>query len=199
MLKGLFATKSLEMLDAEAKGENRLRRILGTRSGLTSLGVGAIIGAGIFVMTGRVAANDAGPGILDFLCHRRRRLRPGGVLLCRIRLDGARRGQCLHLCLRHARRTFRLDHRLGFDSRIRHERAPRWRLPGRNISTNSCTGLSSWKVPDFLSNDPFTKAGLRLNLPAVLILAMFTFDLGHRHSGKRRSPTRCSCSSKSAS
>src|SRR5438105_8005098 len=63
MFKGLFATKSLEMLAAEARGENRLRRILGP-VGLTSLGVGAIIGAGIFVMTGRVAAFDAGPGIL---------------------------------------------------------------------------------------------------------------------------------------
>src|SRR5271167_1645407 len=59
----IFATKSLEMLDEEAKGENRLRRVLGP-VGLTSLGVGAIIGAGIFVMTGRVAANDAGPGVL---------------------------------------------------------------------------------------------------------------------------------------
>src|SRR5438477_5506193 len=59
----IFATKSLEMLDAEAKGENRLRRVLGP-VGLTSLGVGAIIGAGIFVITGRVAANDAGPGVL---------------------------------------------------------------------------------------------------------------------------------------
>ena len=38
MFKGLFATKSLEMLAAEAKGENRLRRILGP-VGLTSLGV----------------------------------------------------------------------------------------------------------------------------------------------------------------
>src|SRR5215470_10787937 len=63
MFKGLFATKSLEMLAAEAKGENRLRRVLGP-VGLTSLGVGAIIGAGIFVITGRVAANDAGPAIL---------------------------------------------------------------------------------------------------------------------------------------
>src|SRR5436190_1710631 len=62
-LKQLFATKSLEMLHAEAMGENRLRRVLGP-VGLTSLGVGAIIGAGIFVITGRVAANDAGPGIL---------------------------------------------------------------------------------------------------------------------------------------
>ncbi len=61
--KNLFARKTLEMLDEEARGENRLHRILG-KVGLTSLGVGAIIGAGIFVMTGRVAAQDAGPGIL---------------------------------------------------------------------------------------------------------------------------------------
>src|SRR5260370_36045364 len=61
--KQLFATKSLETLHAEAKGQNRLRRILG-KINLTSLGVGAIIGAGIFVMTGRSAALDAGPAIL---------------------------------------------------------------------------------------------------------------------------------------
>jgi APA family basic amino acid/polyamine antiporter len=61
--KQLFARKSLEKLLAEMKGENRLRRALGP-IGLTSLGVGAIIGAGIFVMTGRAAAQDAGPGII---------------------------------------------------------------------------------------------------------------------------------------
>src|SRR5213080_707270 len=59
----LFATKSLETLHAEAAGENRLRRVLGP-VGLTSLGIGAIIGAGIFVMTGRVAAIDAGTAIM---------------------------------------------------------------------------------------------------------------------------------------
>src|SRR5437588_5724604 len=59
----LFARKSLEKLLAEMKGENRLRRALGP-IGLTSLGVGAIIGAGIFVMTGRAAAADAGPAIV---------------------------------------------------------------------------------------------------------------------------------------
>src|SRR6516164_5910141 len=63
MFKQLFAKKSLERLHAEAKGEHRLRRILGPIN-LTSLGVGAIIGAGIFVMTGRSAAHDAGPAIL---------------------------------------------------------------------------------------------------------------------------------------
>src|SRR3954469_4721220 len=62
--KRLFATKSLEQLHAEmAQDEGRLRRGLGP-VGLTSLGVGAIIGAGIFVMTGRVAAENAGPAIM---------------------------------------------------------------------------------------------------------------------------------------
>jgi APA family basic amino acid/polyamine antiporter len=61
--KQLFARKSLQVLEAEAAGENRLRRVLGPIS-LTSLGVGAIIGAGIFVMTGRAAAVDAGPAIV---------------------------------------------------------------------------------------------------------------------------------------
>src|SRR5213078_4107884 len=60
----LFATKSLEMLHREMQeDEGRLRRVLGP-VGLTSLGIGAIIGAGIFVMTGRVAAQDAGPAIV---------------------------------------------------------------------------------------------------------------------------------------
>src|SRR4051794_41508480 len=61
--KQLFATKSLERLLAEMEGEGRLLRVLGPVA-LTSLGVGAIIGAGIFVMTGRAAAQDAGPAIM---------------------------------------------------------------------------------------------------------------------------------------
>src|SRR4051812_44260734 len=64
MIKRLFATKSIEMLHREmVEDEGRLRRVLGP-IGLTSLGVGAIIGAGIFVMTGRVAGQDSGPAIM---------------------------------------------------------------------------------------------------------------------------------------
>ena len=55
-----FRRKPLQALLAEMAGEHRLHRVLGPVS-LTSLGVGAIIGAGIFAMTGRVAAEDAGP------------------------------------------------------------------------------------------------------------------------------------------
>jgi basic amino acid/polyamine antiporter, APA family len=63
MLRQLFAKKSLETLLAEMKGENRLRRVLGP-VGLTSLGIGAIIGAGIFVTTGEAAATRAGPAVM---------------------------------------------------------------------------------------------------------------------------------------
>src|SRR5713226_5343793 len=59
----LFATKSLRQLLDEMAGENRLRRVLGPLH-LTSLGVGAIIGAGIFVATGAAAHNVAGPSLM---------------------------------------------------------------------------------------------------------------------------------------
>jgi basic amino acid/polyamine antiporter, APA family len=59
----LFARKSVEMLLAEAEGENRLRRCLGPVS-LTSLGVGAIIGTGIFVLTGIAAHDKTGPALI---------------------------------------------------------------------------------------------------------------------------------------
>jgi APA family basic amino acid/polyamine antiporter len=60
----LFATKSLEQLTKEAheSGEHSLKRTLGPFQ-LTALGVGAIIGAGIFVLSG-LGAHYAGPGLM---------------------------------------------------------------------------------------------------------------------------------------
>jgi len=59
----LFATKSLEQLTQEASSESSgLKRVLGPWH-LIFLGVGAIVGAGIFVMTGQVAALYAGPAV----------------------------------------------------------------------------------------------------------------------------------------
>lgn len=59
----LFARKPLSLLLEEMKGENRLRRVLGPVT-LTSLGVGAIIGTGIFVLTGVAAHDKSGPGLI---------------------------------------------------------------------------------------------------------------------------------------
>ncbi|HSP35254.1 MAG TPA: amino acid permease [Thermoanaerobaculia bacterium] len=63
MKRSLMERKPLEVLLAEMKGEHRLRRILGPVQ-LTSLGVGAIIGAGIFVATGAAAHDVAGPALM---------------------------------------------------------------------------------------------------------------------------------------
>ena len=59
----LTSRKNIDELVAELAEHNPLRRALGPVS-LTALGVGCIIGAGIFVMTGRAAAEDAGPAIV---------------------------------------------------------------------------------------------------------------------------------------
>jgi len=63
MANRLFARKPLEMLLSEAKDDNRLKRVLGPVQ-LSALGVGAIIGAGIFVATGEAAHNIAGPALM---------------------------------------------------------------------------------------------------------------------------------------
>src|SRR5512135_1358236 len=61
----ILATKPLNVLMAEASetGEHSLKRALGPIN-LMTLGIGAIIGAGIFVLTGSAAARYAGPAIV---------------------------------------------------------------------------------------------------------------------------------------
>src|SRR6186997_267917 len=61
----IFATKSIEQLKAEAAetGGHSLKRVLGPIN-LVTLGIGAIIGTGIFVLTGEAAAQHAGPAIV---------------------------------------------------------------------------------------------------------------------------------------
>ncbi len=61
----LFATKSIDTLMREASdtGEHSLKRALGPIN-LITLGIGAVIGAGIFVLTGSAAALYAGPAII---------------------------------------------------------------------------------------------------------------------------------------
>jgi basic amino acid/polyamine antiporter, APA family len=60
---GLFRRKSVTELQAEALSDHSLRRALGALN-LTMLGIGAIIGTGIFVLTGTVAAQNAGPAVV---------------------------------------------------------------------------------------------------------------------------------------
>jgi APA family basic amino acid/polyamine antiporter len=65
MSSQLLRTKPIEQLKAEASagGEHSLKRVLGPVN-LVTLGIGAIIGTGIFVLTGQAAAQYAGPAIV---------------------------------------------------------------------------------------------------------------------------------------
>jgi APA family basic amino acid/polyamine antiporter len=61
----LFRTKSIDKIVAEAEetGEHTLKKTL-SASALTFLGIGAIIGTGIFVLTGQAAGKHAGPAVV---------------------------------------------------------------------------------------------------------------------------------------
>ena len=63
MTGSLFRTKSIDRLMADGgEGEGGLKRTLGAAS-LVALGIGAIIGAGLFVRTAAAIADRAGPSV----------------------------------------------------------------------------------------------------------------------------------------
>jgi len=62
-VKGFFARKPIASLLGDANKDGGMKKVLGPMN-LTTLGIGAIIGAGIFVLTGQAAAQYAGPGIV---------------------------------------------------------------------------------------------------------------------------------------
>jgi APA family basic amino acid/polyamine antiporter len=63
MAHSVFTRKPLAILLEQLEGKDQLKRVLGP-VGLTSMGIGAVIGAGIFVSTGQAAHNTAGPSLM---------------------------------------------------------------------------------------------------------------------------------------
>ncbi len=170
--KQLFAKKSLETLHAEAAGENRLRRILGPIN-LTSLGVGAIIGAGIFVMTGRSAALDAGPAILlsfvvaGFGCL--------FAALCYAEFASLAPVAGSAYTYAYATLGELLAWIIGWDLILEYAMACACVAASWSKYLNELLYvLFSCRVPDFLCNDPFSTSGAWLNLPALLITVAVT-------------------------
>ncbi len=63
-LQSLFRKKSLtDLINESETGEHKLKRSLSLLS-LIAIGVGCVIGTGIFVLTGKVAISNAGPGLI---------------------------------------------------------------------------------------------------------------------------------------
>jgi APA family basic amino acid/polyamine antiporter len=171
--KDLFATKSLAQLDAEAKGENRLRRVLGP-IGLTSLGIGAIIGSGIFVMTGDMTANAAGPSILvSFVIT--------GVCCALAALcyaEFASMAPVAGSAYTYAYATLGelFAWIIGWDLILEYAMSAAVVASGWSKYFNRLThDMFGWQLPSTLSNDPFAPVDAGwFNLPAVVILLLVT-------------------------
>jgi len=177
-MKRLFATKSLEMLHKEMnEDEGRLRRVLGP-IGLTSLGIGAIIGAGIFVMTGRVAAQDAGPAIVVSYVV----AGIGCALAAFCYAEFASMAPVAGSAYTYAYATLGelLAWIIGWDLILEYAMscatvAASW-SKYFNEFLRVCFG-PNWVVPSQWCHDRFTQADAYMNLPAVCILALVTIVL----------------------
>src|SRR5437762_9876354 len=155
--KQLFAKKSLETLAAEAVGENRLRRILGP-IGLTSLGVGAIIGAGIFVMTGRAAAQDAGPAIVLSYCVAGLGCLFAALCYAEFASTTPVTGSAYTYAYATLGEVFAWF--IGWDLILEYAMACACVAAGWQKYLNSFTKvLFHWEVPALLCSDPFSKPG----------------------------------------
>jgi APA family basic amino acid/polyamine antiporter len=173
--KQMFARKSLERLLGEMEGENRLRRVLGPIA-LTSLGVGAIIGAGIFVTTGETAANKAGPAVM--LSYAVAGVGCALAALCYAEFAAMVPVAGSAYTYAYATLGELFAWIIGWDLILEY--------------AMSCGVLAAdwtkyfnvflevffrWRVPEFLSSDPFSTEGAWLSLPAVLIMALTTIVL----------------------
>ena len=112
----LFQRKKIPGGDDDPQGVE-LHRTLGPLN-LIALGIGAIIGAGLFSLTGLAAGDNAGPAVvISFVIAA---IGCGFAGMCYSELASMIpcRRQRLHLRLCDARRAYRLDYRLGPRSRI---------------------------------------------------------------------------------
>jgi APA family basic amino acid/polyamine antiporter len=174
----LFATKSLELIhDEMSEDEGRLRRALGP-VGLTALGIGAIIGAGIFVMGGREAANDAGPAIvLSFAVAGL-----GCALAAFCYAEFAAMAPVAGSAYTYAYATLGeiLAWIIGWDLIL--EYAMSCSVVGAVWShylNEFLLSLFHWQIPDWLCTDPFTSTvpGAIMNLPGAFVILAATVIL----------------------
>jgi APA family basic amino acid/polyamine antiporter len=175
--KQLFATKSLEALQAEVHGENRLRRVLGPTA-LTAAGVGAIIGSGIFVMTGGVAATDAGPAVvLSFVFAG-----VGCLFAALCYAEFAAMAPVAGSAYTYAYATLGelLAWIIGWDLILEYAMACACVASSWSKYLNELLLILFGKqaqVPAFLCSDPFSTTGAWFNLPALLITLAVTVIL----------------------
>jgi APA family basic amino acid/polyamine antiporter len=170
--KQWFAKKSLELLHAEMEGERRLRRVLGPVS-LTALGVGAVIGAGIFVMTGRAAREDAGAAIV--ISYAVAGLGCSLAALCYAEFASLAPVAGSAYTYAYATLGEGFAWIIGWDLILEYAMGCATVASGWSGHFDEFLRASlGWQVPTAIATDPFSAPGAWLNLPAVLIMAAVT-------------------------
>jgi amino acid transporter len=189
--KHIFARKDLELLLAEMAGEHRLHRVLGPVS-LTALGIGCIIGAGIFVMTGRAAAEDAGPAVIVSFAIAGLGCAFAALCYAEFAAMAPVAGSAYTYAYTTLGEIFAWI--IGWDLILEYAMgcatvASAW-AKYLNAFLLSISG-NQWKIPPYLLSDPFTPVegydGTPwFNLPSVLIMILVTIVLviGIRESAR---------------
>jgi len=180
------------MLYQEMKDDNRLRRILGPVQ-LTALGVGAVIGAGIFVATGAAAHNVAGPSLM--LSYVVAGITCIFAALCYAEFAAMVPvpGSAFTYAYATLGRALRLDHRVGPGAGVR--RGQRHRGHGLVRVLPERARQAGLHIPKMLSESPwkwdgatghFVSTGSTINLPAIIIVGLVTAILVKGHPRKRQ-------------
>ena len=179
----LFAVKPVKMIEEEMAGENRLRRVLGPVS-LTALGVGAIIGAGIFVLTGLAAHDYAGPGlVLSFVI--------AGLGCAFAALSYAEFASMIPVAgsaytYAYATLGELMAWIIGWDLILEYGMASSTVAYGWSKYFLHFLDLFGLHIPPFLASDPFSTPGAWFNLPAAAVVLLVTVVLviGIRESAR---------------
>ena len=179
MPKRLFATKPVGELH-EADTSNELQRTLDGRA-LVLLGIGAIIGTGIFVLTGTAAANHAGPAlVVSFLIAG---LGCGLAGLCYAEFSSMIPVSGSAYSYSYATLGELVAWFIGWNLILEYLFAVGTVAVGWSGYVVSLVEQFGFHLPDALTNAPFTKGeghfeivrtGALINLPAVLIIAAIT-------------------------
>jgi APA family basic amino acid/polyamine antiporter len=170
--KQWFAKKSLEVLRAEMEGKQRLPPVLGPVS-LTALGVGAVIGAGIFVMTGRAAREDAGAAIIISYCV----AGLGCSLAALCYAEFAALAPVAGSAYTYAYATLGEGFAwiIGWDLILEYAMGCATAASGWSAHFDEFLhAVLGWHVPTAIATDPFSAPGAWFNLPAVLVMAAVT-------------------------
>lgn len=181
-MANLFGRKPISLLKKEASetGEHTLKRSL-SATNLVSLGIGAIIGAGIFVLTGEAAAAAGGPAItLSFVL--------GGIVCALAGLCYAEMASTVPVAgsaytYSYATMGEFAAWIIGWDLILEYALGATTVAIGWSGYVNSLLGNFGMEIPAILSSAPYTwdgaagqwvATGAIMNLPAMLVIALVT-------------------------